>query len=623
MSLRAMFQSKYTAPDQFRNISEACETSRNFRHFCKTPKFHSSDLLSSGNGAVFTVDPEFIPNNADEFEAPCMLRAHPRKEKLVKAYAKFHSTSNRKFLREVELFHRLGPSKYVLQPRDSTFLNERTSVPNLLRQYYVNIYESADYDFTDLQRLIHEDGIVGMKIIKYKPMRQAVKGIFRALKHFHNHGYIHGAVDEKAIRFNLVDGNIHIKLTNYGTAKRVKKDAAKVNVRVPLNDPVVKAEVQQLGNLIKKLLPNLSNRAALSGHCHMLFCLLRAMTTVSPNLASVPSLELIETSLFMLSPHKQLQYIMTASMSLQSDKYLAGVAVRKLDLTHSGGWRNTLPDYAVSYIQRCSTDDADRKRFKKDSVTYLVLACDDNLKSVSADLSADIRDLQSNKKLSAGLQTFRLAFKVQSGKHWKPNECTYNPTLLDHNRMIRNFYAHCFSGVEFNAIMSVKGFLPGMLVEHQLEAVAQYGQELQTLMYALNHEGLVGIQSLAGNHDLIAMGGGTLYGIAAKNFRSGETLGELDLFRDRIVKAINNISDRPTPNESEWPSRMPREYPRIMEMLHEVNIEGDNLNESSSSGDYSSDGDEANANEDDDETAEGAVGGAAAGPAYNVDDEEW
>lgn len=533
---------------------------------------------------IITIEQALLPTAATtaDFSTPGKYLAHYQKSKYIDVLIKCHQKP-RKLLRERELALRLGHSKYILQPLDSGFIATKSQAEGLTQPYHVMIFEKAEGDFTSLQNLIHDSGC--LKSVKAGSMRSAVKGIFRGLQFMHNSGYLYGdGLTEDAIRYTLSDNNeILIKMTNLGDARRFKKDN---------NVFEYKKEVQKVAKLVLKLIPFLDGFHT-SGTCNMLRQLTTAM--LQADLQHVPCMELVNTSLFMLNGTKRVQYVCSASDTLKTDKVFVNYALGELNLNFSANWKNQIPDWAKSYINRnYPVTDAKFQKLKEDTHTVLTIDFKQNMDSISVNLHKDV-SLQSE-RVRNFLASFRLKFIV--AKESFELSPRYTVGLPECCRYMRNLANHP-NQICQNASHSTKAFNQTLLVNNVMEKVADLGTELGTLIFALNHDRLLGAQNLIGDLNTIAkQGGGCLYSAKARVFRETQTTARLDAFRREVLRKIEEVRATNAGNElldGCWPEI--KSYPNIMKHLHEVVIHDPDYVEdwtSSSSGEYeSADEDEA------------------------------
>lgn len=592
--------------------------------------FAVSTGAASQPGPLFSINAAFVddlPKADGEFEVPGRLRAHPRKNIYVDAVIKGHSTSGEKFLRELEIFRRFGPSKFVLQPRDHTFADCKVTLKQDGKDYFVAVYEKADGDFAGLRDYIHFKGS-DYGSVNVDLLRQACRGIVNGFKYFHNAKYLHGSIGENAIRYTVVGGEVHIKVTNYGEAKSPRK---------LLSDELFKQEVAQIGKLLLSLVPNLTNLAGHSGNCKLLRNLASSMT--QSNIVNVPSLELASSSLAVMTSEKRLQFFHVANAALMADKTLAKVAIRSLSLNNSTGWRTRLPPFAVKYITRKNIDVSDKdvvKKYREDTLNILTLAFNEDMRAIGADISCGLEYKTNNERAYHALVAFKIAFKVVEESKFT-NQCAYGTSLLELNRCIGNFARHVFE-IENQAIASTRAFWPTTFLDFMLENVVFYGLELETIVYALHHDRLLGMQKLLGNLRIVDEAGGCLFMKKVREFRNNATKADVDAFRKSVTESFALLQAQLSKeksltkilNDPNWWPDEPLTYHQITKYFHEV-VEDPPLGDlSGSSGEhYASSNDETPPFNDDSSSSpageeeqeeEGAWGGVA---AHNDAEDDW
>lgn len=525
-----------------------------------------------------------------DFDVIGKYLTHHQKAKYIDVLVKCHHKP-RKLLRERELALRLGHSKYILQPIDSAFVaTKKNNVPGVSQDHHIMVYEKAEGNFDSLKSFIHESGCV--KSVNPQLMRQAVKGIIRGVRFLHNNGYLYGeGLTEDAVRYTLVNRKeIHIKMTNLGYARRHK---AKKDVHE------FKEEVQKLAKIISTLVPHL-DMFRTSGNCNMLRQLLIAMC--QENLANVPCLELVNSSLFMLNGIKRSQFVCNASDTLRTDRFFVDAAMGALNLNFSAGWKNQIPEWASKYIDRHFPATAEKyAKLKKDTHTVLTVDFKENMTSIHVDLHKDVSLLSEQARNL--LATFRLKYIVadvafELSPRYDvgiPECCRYVRNLTNHPRQVCPNTAHV-----------TKAFDAALFIDDVMEKVALFGAELGTLIYAVNHDKILGTQNLTGDLNIIAkQGGGCLFSDQARLFRETQTTARLNEFRREVLRKIEEVrrtkAEDNLLDDGSWPAV--RTYPNIMKHLHEIVIfDKDYVDDwtSSSSGEYES------AEEDD---KDGATGG--------------
>lgn len=517
--------------------------------------------------------------SSGEVEWVTQRQLHPHKERTVPAIAKAHKVPEKLF-RELEMSEIIGDSPFILKAKDSYFVYEKLKISNLPGSpyFHVQLYEEAEFGFDKLRKEIFTNDSCSR--LDQEKFRDAIRGIICGFAAFHDKYYTHGSIKQDAIRWTKdKNDRIRIKITDYGEAKRHK---------LPLRHKVFKDEVRQIAVLLKALAGPNANLPTMSGNANMLNRLVLRMSDKVDD--EVPSLQMLCTSVLVMSSRQRLAYIHHVASTLRNDWMFCQDVIRQFNMTCCDSWKDVLPDFAASYILRkiprqkdlsSGAPTVDPEKFKReckqDTKTILKLAFKREINEYSecepSEVTAEM--LAADDKLQRGYIQFKLAYNAADLNFMLTNY--YSDNLLDLLRLVRNFIAH-YVDIDICCALSTNLHKPTTFLDKMLEKVVHFGTDLETLVYTVKHDRLLGTQELAGNQELIAEGRGCMFDQKFRDYREKKTVPAMANFKAAVETAVEN-SDLKLPDY--WPTTM--RYPLLMRSLQEVTDDEPFLNISNSS----------------------------------------